>query len=185
MVGMNFNTEQWKPVVGYEGLYEVSSYGRVIRCARTTFRNNKPVNLRQKILAQTKNEKGYPQVTLVKDSKRTTIKVHRLVALAFVENPENKPEVNHINENKEDNRAINLEWVTRTENMTRGTVQERISKNGLNKGIVGVKAIHLTTGEELYFSSLKEAEEEGFSSSLISRSCRNKWSHKGYRWEKI
>ena len=177
--------EQWKPVVGYEGLYEVSSYGRILRCAKITFRNNKPMNLRKKFLTPVKNEKGYLQVTLVKDSKRTTIKVHRLVALAFIENPENKPEVNHINENKEDNRAINLEWVTRTENMTRGTVQKRISKNSLNKGVVGVKAIHLTTGEELYFSSLKEAEQQGFSSSLISRSCRNKGSHKGYRWEKI
>lgn len=100
--------EIWKPVVGYEGYYEVSNLGNVRSLKRKGYKNG---NLRQ-------GEKttGYLIVVLYKDGKGTTKSVHRLVAKAFIPNPKNKPQVNHIDSNRKNNKVENLEWVTRAEN---------------------------------------------------------------------
>lgn len=95
--------EIWKPVQGYEG-YEVSSWGRV----RNADTND--------LLHQEKHEKGYMRVDLNKDHKRHHMKVHRLVATAFIPNPEGKPQVNHKDGNNRNNSFTNLEWVTDEEN---------------------------------------------------------------------
>jgi hypothetical protein len=93
-------SEEWRDVVGYEGLYQVSSLGRV--------RSN---NVIRKI-----NGKRYYKIDLYKDSICKWHLVHRLIALAFILNPHNKPEVDHINKNTKDNRLENLRWVTSKEN---------------------------------------------------------------------
>lgn len=98
---------EWKPVVGYEGDYEVSNTGAVMSLKHhhhhlMTPRNNKFT--------------GYKYVVLFRDGVGKTIPIHRLVAMAFVPNPENHECVNHINENKWDNRASNLEWCTIQQN---------------------------------------------------------------------
>lgn len=96
------NGEKWKQITDYEK-YFVSSKGRVKR-------ENKQLVKPEKL------KKGYCRVILSKNGKVKKFSVHRLVAIAFIPNPENKPEVNHINGKKQDNKIKNLEWVTRIEN---------------------------------------------------------------------
>lgn len=105
---MSINQEQWKWVSGYEGLYLVSNYGAVMGLPRKTFHGHQ--------MKQRKSKSGYMRVGLFKDGEKKTHSVHRLVAIAFVPNKNGKQEVNHINGDKADNRAENLEWVTRSEN---------------------------------------------------------------------
>ncbi|WP_312364012.1 NUMOD4 motif-containing HNH endonuclease [Sphingobacterium sp.] len=97
--------EQWKPCSGYEGFYEVSTFGNI-----RSIRKNK-------ILKPTKNKYGYCKVSLTGDNSYKTVNVHRVIAQTFIPNPENKPQVNHKDGNKANNRVDNLEWSTREENM--------------------------------------------------------------------
>ena len=90
--------EIWAAVHGYEGLYEVSTWGRVR-------------NSQSKILTQHPNQKGYLRVTLVKNGKSVLARVHRLVAQTFIPNPNHLPQVNHIDLNNQNNSVTNLEWV--------------------------------------------------------------------------
>lgn len=101
--------ENWKPIEGASN-YEVSDKGRARR-----------INYRRpgakKILKPAPDKKGYLRVTIIMDDGRRVIRrMHRLVAIAFIPNPDNKPDVNHINADKQDNDATNLEWVTCIEN---------------------------------------------------------------------
>lgn len=106
--------EIWRSVDGYEGLYEVSNFGHV----RSLFRY-------KRILKPMISSTGYQRVDLFKNKQRKQFSVHRLVATAFVNNDDNKPFVNHKDENKLNNRADNLEWVTHQENCLYGTAIQR------------------------------------------------------------
>ena len=102
--------EIWKPVPGYEGLYEVSDQGNVrslnYRKTGKTF-----------VMSPGVDKKGYKRVSLVKDKKHTTFQVHRLVASAFIPNPGNLPQVNHKDKNTGNNCVDNLEWCTNSYNI--------------------------------------------------------------------
>lgn len=106
--------EEWRPIQGYEGLYEVSTTGKVRRIADWVGYNN---GYRKAIgeLSQAKS-KGYLNVRLCKNGIQKTYRAHRLVAQAFIENPYNYPQVNHIDGNKQNNCVSNLEWVTVSQN---------------------------------------------------------------------
>lgn len=101
--------EVWKDIEGYEGLYQISNLGRVKRVATG------------KVLKGGKDKDGYLMVKLYKNNIRSNKKIHRLVAEAFIPNPENKPQVNHADENKTNNSLDNLEWMTAKENINHGT----------------------------------------------------------------
>lgn len=139
--------EIWKNIKGYEGYYEVSNYGRIKSLKDFRGRN------RIYILRQQKNKDGYNRVELHKDGKRKTYMVHRLVAEAFIPNPNNLPFINHKNEFEKDNNKVeNLEWCTSKYNVNYGTKIDR-TKEKLN---IKVKCI---TTEEI-FNSITEASRK-------------------------
>ena len=106
--------EIWKDVPGYEGLYQVSNYGRVLSLYRYRKKS-------QNILKTFTRKTGYIAVTLQKNGKRETKLVHQLVALCFIDNPNNYPIINHKDENPSNNRVDNLEWCTHKYNSNYGT----------------------------------------------------------------
>ena len=163
---MSQNTkEQWRPIDGYPN-YQVSDKGRV-------------KNLETgKILKNRSNNHGYPYVRLFRgDGKPKNCTTHRLVAEAFIENPLNLPQINHIDEDKRNNDASNLEWCTPSQN-TRHSVHQRSCK--INQ---------LTLDGELIntWESSREIERElGFSQGNIIKCCKRhkNYSHVGgYKWE--
>lgn len=117
---MEANNEIWKSIEGYEGLYEVSNFGRIKSLPRYVILGNGKMCERlidEKILEQKTTTKfGYKKVSLNKNKKQKTFVIHRLVASAFIPNPENKPQVNHKDGVKTNNNLENLEWVTASEN---------------------------------------------------------------------
>jgi hypothetical protein len=110
--------EQWRPVVGYEGTYEVSDLGRVRSIPRVVEREGTQGDIGAKGMIRKPHltPKGYLRLQLAKDTKTANCMVHRLVASAFLDNPDGKAEVNHKNGIKHDNRVGNLEWATASEN---------------------------------------------------------------------
>lgn len=111
-------TEEWKAVVGFEGRYEVSNYGRVRSLDRIVTNTNRHFfRLRGKIMTQTIHEStGYPRMILRKNGKSLGVSPHRLVAIAFIPNPDNLPVVNHVDAVKTNNVVTNLEWCTHRHN---------------------------------------------------------------------
>ena len=166
--------EQWKSIAGYEGLYEVSDLGRV-----------KSLNYnhtgKERILKPYKNGNGYLQVILRKDGHRKQPLVHRLVAKAFIQNPNNLETVNHKDEVKTNNVASNLEWMTQGDNVNYGTRNKRVGE-ALSKQ---VQMFDKSTGELLAtFPSTREAARvTGINQSHISSCCNgNRKSAGGYKW---
>ena len=109
--------EVWKPIKGWERFYRVSNLGRVQSLDRTIKNGHKHRTLKGRILKQSFFSNGYLFVYLQDKPRKECHLVHRLVAETFIPNPDNKKEVNHISGDKTDNRAVNLEWATRSENL--------------------------------------------------------------------
>lgn len=175
--------EIWKDILGYEGKYMVSNWGRV-----KSLNYNKTG--KERIMKLTKASNGYLQVNLSKDGKRKFCYVHRLVATAFCENPEGYTVVNHINENKADCRANNLEWCSRSYNNTyndrakkagKKTSEKNTNHPKLSKSVIGINKI---SGLKLEFPSISEAKRcTNISQSHICACCKGKRnSAGGYVW---
>jgi hypothetical protein len=126
----NIECEIWKDIKDYEGLYQVSNMGRLKRLKRKIVTiNNITKTVKEKILFQRINKKGYLVITLNKSKNGLvrTRSVHQLVGIAFIPNPENKITINHINGNKTDNKVSSIEWATQKENI------EHAWRTGLSK----------------------------------------------------
>lgn len=109
--------EEWRDVKGYEGQYQVSNCGRLKGLKRLSHPNKKGSTrlIREKIKPSFDDGKGYRRVEISKMGVNKKYHVHRLVGIAFIDNPENKPQINHLFGNKSDNRYFNLEWATKSE----------------------------------------------------------------------
>lgn len=181
--------EMWKEVEGYRGRYEVSNLGRV--------RSN--CGTRKVLKVKCTGTSIYPKVCLSVNRRARTVSVHRLVAIAFIPNPDNLPQVNHIDGIKDNNLVENLEWVTAQENMQHAakSLTRNSAKSPRKKGTYLVKSTHLKTGKTCIFKSFKEAKDylisEGFTSNLYANSAihnvtnseREEKSLYGFLWEVI
>lgn len=175
--------EIWKDVVGYEGRYEVSSFGRIRSVGRYIERKNGIIiYAKSKILKQQiKYGKGTLtryQVNLYDGSNNKMFLVSRIVAKAFIPNPNNLPQVNHIDEDPSNNHVENLEWCTEHYNMTYGTRIERITKSLQKK----INVYDLNNNFITSFESIKEAAKElNCDNSCITKVCKGyEPYHKGY-----
>lgn len=122
--------EEWKDIKNHEDSYEISSIGNV----RSKDRLTKKGFIKGKDISIYKTDKGYSRVGLQVNNKCKSFLVHRLVAQTFIENPLDKPQVNHINGIKNDNRVENLEWATRFENMKHAYDNGLLEANKILKG---------------------------------------------------
>jgi len=182
-----------RDVVGYEGLYLVSNTGFVISTPKQHYcGNNRTYISKARVLKANISNKGYYRVRLYKNGSSAQFGVHRLVANAFIENPDNKPCVNHLDCNPLNNNADNLEWITFSENLlyakSLGRLDFKKQHQALNefretvkKPVIGTS---LETGEKIYFESITVAGKHfGNASGGISDCCNNKnKTSRGYAW---
>ena len=179
--------ENWKDIKGYEGFYQVSNLGRVKSLERDVYYSNGAVHhVDEKILAFNLNRGGYQYVALSLNGKAKSIKVHRLVAEAFIPNPENKPMVNHRNEIKTDNTVENLEWCTASYNNNYGTRNVRMIQNRRSYKLGNHPQAKPVFCEELNktFDCITRAGEElGICVSSIRSVCKGKLKTAGgFHW---
>lgn len=166
--------EIWKDIKNFEGLYQISNYGRVKSLPK---KRNSKFNNKEIILKQFKNTNGYFQIDLWKNNKGKHILVHKLVAQTFLKNPNHYPFVNHKDENKLNNCVNNLEWCNAKYNCNYGTRNLRLSKP--------VFCIELN---KKYKSIKKASEELSIQQAHISGCCKMKKHYKtagGYHWQYV
>lgn len=178
--------EIWKDILNYEGCYQISNKGRVKCLTRYVYRgvgrNGTPINQRvdAKILSLHTTKTGYHSVMLHKDGRTRRYLVHRLVAQAFIDNPNNSPEINHKDGNRKNNLVDNLEWCNRSENILHASrVLHTLTYHGKP-----VRCIE--TGEE--FRSIREAaKKHGVADTNLGNAIRGKGQKRcaGYHWEYI
>lgn len=114
----NLENEEWKDLIGYEGLYQISNYGRVKSIERVIISKKAKREVKSRIVKPYDHSGGYIDYVLFKDGEKKHIYAHRLVAQHFLQNPNNLPEVNHKDFDKRNNHVLNLEWCTASENIT-------------------------------------------------------------------
>lgn len=184
--------EIWKDVEGYDGVYQVSSKGRVKSLDTIRWNGQAFYMKKGRILKQKLDDKGYYRINLYHDGKCRTYLVSRLVAQAFISNPNNLKLVGHDNDVKTDNTVENLYWTDYSENATHNGVHERVTAkrqlkindiaDALSKPVIGRSDTNGNT--VLRFKSAHEAQRNGFLSCKISMCCNGKRKkHGGFTWE--
>ena len=179
-------SEVWKEITGYEGLYMISDKGNVHSVER---RDSMGRKCGGRTLTPSYDKDGYLKVVLCKNGMMYHKRLHRLVAETFIPNPNNFPQVNHIDEVKDNNNVNNLEWCTSKYNNNHGTRNERRVQAQSKK----VRAVNIKTGEVLTFSSANEAMRKGYSQTSLA--CRGVYkspngnliggdgrTYRGHRW---
>lgn len=161
--------EEYKDIVGYENLYQISTYGNV-----KSLKYGK-----ERILKPAKTWDGYLQVDLYNQGNKKTHLIHRLVAMAFIENPQNLPQVNHKDEDKTNNRVSNLEFCTAAYNNNYGTHNQRMAESKSKQ------VLCIETGK-IYHSAKEVQRELGFDNSNILKCINGKQKTAyGYTWQYV
>lgn len=174
------DVEVWKGIKGYEGIYKVSNLGNVKSLKRLTNIHGKETWIySEKLLKPSKDKKGYLIVNLYKNKKCKSMKVHRLVALAFLKNPEFKRCVCHYDNNTSNNKIDNLYWGTDKEN------QKQAWDDGLHKNLISVYSVD-ENGKRVKYKSQSEASKKTkIPQSNIWKCCEGlRHTAGGYTWEK-
>ncbi len=181
--------EIWKDIEGFEGLYQVSNKGRVKSLERELIYINGRRHLyKETILKSIRQNTGYYTVTLHKDRVANIKFVHRLVAQAFLPNPQSLPQVNHKDEDPSNNKLENLEWCSASYNMNYGTIKQRLRERELNHPKLSKAVCQYTLDGELvatYPSAMEAMRQGGFHRGHIDECCnRSKYykTHKGFIW---
>ena len=184
--------EEWRPVVGYEGLYEVSDWGnvksvdRVVECLHL---GKYPIkrHLNSKIMKQYLDYDRYCRVSLSIDGYRHLYGVHRLVAEAFIPNPDNKPCVDHINSNRADNKVENLRWYSVLLNNSTEHARQAKSKAARLRQDNKKQIAQITLDGEIvkiWECGYRIEEELGFDHSSIIRVCKGQQDTSyGFKWK--
>lgn len=184
--GKNDRVEVWKDIRGYEGFYQSSTFGRVrsldrwVKCPNGSIRCCKG-----KILKPVTNKYGYLKVGLWKNGKVKNFLVHRLVAEAFLPNPENLPCVNHKDENKLNNNVNNLEFCDCKYNINFGTRTEKVIAKNTN-GKLSKKVLQYTLDGQFVreWKSIRECGRNGFIQQAVAACCQGKRKkHKDFIWK--
>ena len=163
--------EVWKPIKGFENYYLVSNSGQVFSIRR------------QKVLKPKIDQYGYEQVCLSVSGKAYHRPVHRLVAQTFIENPNDYPTVNHINEIKTDNRVVNLEWLSIADNDNHGTRNHRMAMSKCTRPVEQI----FPDGSTIQYLGVKDASRKtGINRCGIAQCCKNiRKTAGGYKWRYI
>lgn len=184
------NNEEWENIDGYNGIYQISNTGRV----KSATRNGTKGGFIEGFISS-----GYKRVVLTMNGVRKTILVHRLVAQAFIPNPENKPEIDHINTVRDDNRVENLRWVTEKENSNNylTLMKFKESRTGFRHHLYGVKGIDNPCSKrviqedmdgnilKVHVCAKEIAHINGFNYTYFCSVCRNNRIYKGFRWKYV
>lgn len=190
---------EWKDIKGYEGIYQISNTGLVRRLEWRQKRENMTVTYKERTRRVYINSMGYPCVTLSKDGKSKPYTIHRMLAEAFIPNPDNKPCVDHINTITTDNRLENLRWVTHKENTRNPITYKKLSEQFRDKEFIKQSVITRKNkyGKILdvyqfqedgtfvakYYSACQAQRETGINYQLILKTCRGEYrSAGGYFW---
>lgn len=166
--------EEWRDVIGYEGIYQVSNLGRIKRLAHwknQTIKQSPEKYTRrmlpEKIMSTNQKSGRYIGISLSKNKQAKTMSVHRIVAMAFIPNPHGYPEINHIDCNSKNNRVENLEWCDHKHNINHADRTAKAAR------ACEKKVICQETGK-IYESLTKAAESLGIQKSKISNVCHGK-----------
>lgn len=192
--------EIWKPIPGYEGKYEASSFGRVRSLDRYVSGKTADINylISGKILTPIKNKNGYLRVNLCNEEGHKAKYIHRLIASAFFPLYHEGNDINHKDENPENNSLSNIEWCTKKYNANYGTRNKRISLQKIGKKramtdagkakmiktkVKPVIGVNIKSGEQVSFCSMSSARKDGFSPVGISHCITGRQkTHKGFLW---
>jgi len=180
--------EEWRDISGYEGLYQVSDFGRVKSLARTDYnKNGRILPIKERIMATHSNGVGHIKLTLSNGNSRSKKYVHRLMAEAFVPNPNGYKLINHIDGNPSNNTLPNIEWVSMRENVTHGLKKSDSRKKssvfpGVHLNTINTnkkwKAMLFLNGKHNFLGNFYTEEEahEAYQKALIEFNVENKYS---------
>lgn len=174
--------EDWRDVVGFEGIYLISNYGNVKSVSRPAVTKCQSIRvITEKYLKKEVVRKGYYRIRTSKNGVKGKLAVHRMVAMAFIPNPENKPEVNHIRGFTNDNVFTQLEWNTRKENAVHAIQHLHLifQKTPTRKPVTGVN-VH--TNEPIHFKMINDTTGAGFNSLMVRKAIRANQAYKNYNW---